>query len=62
MGVFLQGGATVCSVGDLLMSGKLTALHGIEVIKIAPIFLEPVRGRQGLGGIAEMVLAELSVT
>src|SRR6187431_2117433 len=23
-GVFLQGGATVCSVGDLLMSGKLT--------------------------------------
>ena len=24
MGVFLQGGATVCSVGVLLMSGKLT--------------------------------------
>ncbi len=24
IGVFLQGGATVCSVGDLLMSGKLT--------------------------------------
>src|SRR6476660_1136840 len=24
MGVFLQGGAMVCSVGDLLMSGKLT--------------------------------------
>src|SRR6476620_8641114 len=24
MGVFLQGGAIVCSVGDLLMSGKLT--------------------------------------
>src|SRR6476661_373408 len=24
MGVFLQGGASVCSVGDLLMSGKLT--------------------------------------
>src|SRR6476619_7933998 len=24
MGVFLQGGARVCSVGDLLMSGKLT--------------------------------------
>src|SRR6185437_6331059 len=24
IGVFLQGGATACSVGDLLMSGKLT--------------------------------------
>src|SRR5271166_1445987 len=24
IGVFLHGGATVCSVGDLLMSGKLT--------------------------------------
>ena len=24
IGVFLQGGATVCSVGVLLMSGKLT--------------------------------------
>ena len=35
-------------------------MHGIEVIKIAPIFLEPVRGRQGLGGIAKMVLAELA--
>ena len=35
-------------------------MHGIEVIKIAPIFLEPVRGRQGLGVVSEMVLAELA--
>ena len=40
--------------------GEAHPLHGIEVIKIAPIFLEPVRGRQGLGGIAKMVLAELA--
>jgi len=35
-------------------------LHGIEVIKIAPIFLEPVRRGERFGGIAEMVLAELA--
>jgi len=30
------------------------------VIEIAPILLEPVRGRQGCGVITEMVLAELA--
>ena len=40
--------------------GEAHPLHGVEVIKIAPIFLEPVRGRQGLGVISEMVLAELA--
>ena len=32
IGVFLHGGATVCCVGVLLMSGKLTPLHRIQVI------------------------------
>ena len=36
------------------------ALHRIEVIQIAPEFLEAVRGRQRVGVIAEMVLAELA--
>ena len=60
IGVFLQGGASVCWVGVLLMSGKLTPLHRIEVIEIAPEFLEAVRGRQRVDVIAEMVLAELA--
>ena len=42
------------------MSGKLTLLHRIEVIEIAPEFLEAVRGRQRVGVVAEMVLAELA--
>ena len=48
------------AVGGLVDVGEAHLLHGIEVIEIAPIFLEPVRGRQGLGGIAKMVLAELA--
>ena len=36
------------------------ALHRIEVIQVAPEFLEAVRGRQRVGVIAEMVLAELA--
>jgi hypothetical protein len=35
-------------------------LHGVEVIEIAPEFLETVRRRQGIGVVAEMVLAELA--
>ena len=50
----------VCSVGRLVDVGEAHLLHGIEVIEIAPKFLEAVRRGQGLGGIAEMVLAELS--
>ncbi len=40
--------------------GEAHALHGVEVIEVAPEFLEPVCGRQGFGGISEMVLAELA--
>ena len=36
------------------------ALHRIEVIQVAPEFLEAVRGRQRVGVVAEMVLAELA--
>ena len=35
-------------------------LHGIEVIEIAPIFLEPMRGRQSGGMITQVVLAEFA--
>ncbi len=40
--------------------GEAHPLHRIEVIQIAPVFLEAVRGRQRVGVIAEMVLAELA--
>jgi hypothetical protein len=40
--------------------GKAHLLHGVEVVEVAPIFLEAVRGRQRGGVIAEMVLAELT--
>ena len=40
--------------------GEAHLLHGIEVIKVAPIFLEPVRRGEQLGGIAKMVLAKLA--
>ena len=40
--------------------GEAHALHRVEVIEVAPEFLEAMRGRQGVGVIAEMVLAELA--
>ena len=40
--------------------GEAHLLHGIEVIEIAPKFLEPVRRRERRGVISEMVLAELA--
>ena len=36
------------------------ALHGIQVIEVAPEFLEAVRGRQRIGMVAQVVLAELA--
>ena len=36
------------------------ALHRIEVIEVAPELLEAVRGRQRVGVVAEVVLAELA--
>jgi hypothetical protein len=50
--------------GDRLLGRSLVdvreahPLHRIEVIQIAPEFLEAVRGRQRVGVVAEMVLAE----
>ena len=35
-------------------------LHGVEVIQVAPVFLEAVRGRQCFKMIAEVILAELA--
>ena len=49
-----------------LLGGRLVdvreahALHRVEVIQVAPEFLEAVRGRQRVGVVAEMVLAELA--
>ena len=60
IGVFLHGGAMPCTVGDLVDVGEAHLLHRVEVIEIAPVFLEAVRGRQRRGVVAEMVLAELA--
>jgi hypothetical protein len=49
-----------CSVGVLVEVGEAHSLHGIEVIEIAPVLLEPVRRRQRCGVVAQVVLAELS--
>ena len=40
--------------------GEAHALHRIEVIQVAPELLEAVRGRQCVGVVAEMILAELA--
>jgi integrase len=40
--------------------GEAHLLHGVEVIEIAPVFLEAVRRRQRRGVIAQVVLAELA--
>ena len=40
--------------------GEAHALHGVEVIEVAPVLLEAVRGRQRGGVVAQMVLAELA--
>ena len=58
--MFLQGGAIRLLGRGLVDVGEAHPLHGVEVIEIAPEFLEPVRRRQGVGVIAEMVLAELA--
>ena len=60
IGVFLQGGAMVCSRRGLVDVGEAHPLHRIEVIEIAPELLEAVRRRQRVGVVAEMVLAELA--
>src|SRR4051794_38297186 len=40
--------------------GEAHPLHRVEVIEIAPVFLEAVLGRQRFGGVAHVVLAELA--
>ncbi len=40
--------------------GEAHLLHCVEVIEIAPEFLEAVRGRQRIGVVAQVVLAELA--
>ena len=40
--------------------GEAHPLHRVEVIEVAPELLEAVRGRQRLGVVAEVVLAELA--
>ena len=60
IGVFLHGGATLCTVGRLVDVGEAHLLHRVEVIEIAPVFLEAVRRRQRLGVVAQVVLAELA--
>ena len=59
-GVFLQGGTIACIGRALVDVGEADALHRVEVIEIAPEFLEAVRRRQSVGVVAEMILAELA--
>ena len=40
--------------------GEAHALHGVEMVEVAPELLEAVRRRQGVGVVAQMVLAELA--
>ena len=40
--------------------GEAHPLHRVEVIEVAPEFLEAMRGRQSVGVVAEVVLAELA--
>ena len=50
----------VCSVGRLVDVGEAHPLHRVQVVEIAPELLEAVRGRQRVGVVAQMVLAELA--
>ena len=52
IGVFLHGGATACCVGVLIDVGEAHPLHRVQVVEIAPEFLEAVRGRQRIGVVA----------
>ena len=58
--MFLHAGMMACSVGVLLMSGKLDTLHRIEVIEIAPEFLKAVSRRQSLHVVAQVILTEFA--
>ena len=60
IGVFLHGGANALAVRVLVDVGEAHLLHGVEVIEVAPELLEAVRGRQCVGVIAQVVLAELA--
>ena len=60
IGVFLHGGAMPCCGRGLVDVREAHPLHCVEVIEIAPEFLEAMSGRQRVGVIAQMVLAELA--
>ena len=49
-----------CISRALVDVGEAHLLHRVEVIEIAPVFLEAVRRRQRVGVVAEVVLAELA--
>ena len=40
--------------------GEAHLLHGVQVVEVAPVLLEAVRRRQGIGVVAQVVLAELA--
>ena len=53
--------AARCLLGRRLVDvGEAHLLHRVQMVEVAPVFLEAVRGRQRLGVVAEMVLAELA--
>ena len=61
-----RGSGRSCTAAEALLGRGLVevreahALHGVQVIQVAPEFLEAVRRRQRIGVVAQMVLAELA--
>ena len=58
--MFLHGGRDALLGRALVDVGEAHLLHRVQVVEIAPVLLEAVRGRQRLGVVAQVVLAELA--
>ena len=58
--MFRHGGATPCSVGDLVDVGEAHLLHRVQVVEVAPVLLEAMHRRRGIGVVAQVILAELA--
>ena len=60
IGVFLHRRRDALHGRGLVDVGEAHLLHGVEVVEVAPVLLEAVRRRQGVGVVAQVVLAELA--
>src|SRR5205807_4145368 len=59
-GRYLHGRRNALYGRALVDVGEAHLLHRVQVVEVAPVFLEAVRRRQGVGVVAEVVLAELA--